>query len=269
MQFFYGLATWSCIVLTATALGADEKAPAKKPSKPSEPKAPVAMMIRPGKILLKTDFANPKDLTGKKFGTRKSTRHHVIDGTLKLIPPKLTTGDDKPKANDKWAKSTMARINFKQIPQDYACRFRFKLNAPKDEKSAKRASLFCEFGHRYVRIHTSVTGSQLLLMNHLLEGKDPDTRSPKQIKENQAFKIAFDRWYWFYGEIKNDEVLIRIGDQKFYGRDAEIKKKRPEIFQLNNSGAGFLMDDLTIWEAGEFKADWKKRREALLGEKAN
>ena len=221
------------------------------------------MMFEPGELILETDFADKSKLTKQNFQTRKETRHQVNDGVLTLTPPKIAYGD-KPPAKSKWAASSMARMAFKEIiPQDYAVSFTFTAQKGQVGQVKKnKYSFFFEFGHRCVRLHMDPSGSKLLIMNHLMK-EEPQ----EKVLDQKELKLIPGQSYQVFAEIKGEEIIVKVDEQVFYGRDPLIKNERPKAFQINNGGAGFILDDVRIWHAGEFKADWSKKRQQFISKK--
>jgi len=216
-------------------------------------------MVDLGDIILKTDLSNAEKLTKQNFQVRKETKYAVKDGVLKLTPPKLAYGD-KPPAKSKWAASTMSRMAFKEvIPQDYAVSFKFKLNKAPEGFKVKKYSFFFEFGHRCVRLQQGQDGTKLLIMNHLMKEEPQE----KLLMKNESFRLEPEKWYKVFAEIKGEEIIVQVNDKVFYGKDSLIKNERPKAFQLNCGGAGFELDDVTVWKVGSFKKSWDELRKTF------
>ena len=64
-------------------------------------------------------------------------------------------------------------------------------------------------------------------------------------------------------QVKGSEVVIQIGDRILYGKDDLIAGDRYDTFNLDATGAGFLLDRIEIRAAGDYQAEWKTRRKQL------
>ncbi|MCH7685483.1 MAG: hypothetical protein IH899_02170 [Planctomycetes bacterium] len=76
-------------------------------------------------------------------------------------------------------------------------------------------------------------------------------------------KLVYDKWYDVVTEVKGNEIVVQIDGRVHYGKNDLILKDRYDTFNLDSSGAGFLMDKIEILKAGDYQNDWEAKREKL------
>ena len=218
-----------------------------------------SLMIQPGKLVLEKNFEQATDVDKSSIKFNKETQYKIEDGVLKAIPPIIAYEGSGKKS--KWAKSTFARVNFPELPKDYLCEFRVKINKPKDAKTASKAKAYFDMGHRCIRTTLSGEGTQFLLENHLV-GKAAKETS-KLLQEKASLKLEFDQWYEVIAEVKGTEALIQINGQVLYGKDELIAGERANTFNIDISGAGYELNYFKVWQAGDYKKSWAEKKKAF------
>jgi hypothetical protein len=219
-----------------------------------------SLMIQPGKLVLEKKFDSAEDVDKKSIKFNKETQHKVQDGVLKAIPPVIAYEGTGKKS--KWAKSSFSRVNFPELPKDYICTFRVKINQPKDAKAASKAKAYFDMGHRCIRTTLSGEGTKFLLENHLVGKKEKETS--KLLQEISSPKLTFNQWYEITAEVKGTEALIQINGQVLYGQNGLISGERANTFNIDISGAGYELDYLKVWQAGDLKESWPQKKKALV-----
>lgn len=211
------------------------------------------IMLEPGKVIKEFSFNDQSEINNDTLGTRKETQLKIEDQKLYAVPPTVAyAGLNK---SSKWSKSNMARIHFPNVQKEYIVEFDW-LHKKVDDQKCK---LYIDLGHRCIRATMSRTGTILLLENHLV-GKDAEETS-KILDTNNNLTLIDDKWYHVIVEVKGDEVLVQVDDQKLYGKDPLISKNKPSSFNLDSSGAGFLVENFKMYEVKSFQSDWKSKIE--------
>jgi hypothetical protein len=196
--------------------------------------------ISKGKLLFKKDFDIISDVSKSSVKFNKETQHKLADGKLHAIPPVIAyAGTGK---QSKWANSSFSRVNFPNLPKDYICEFKLMINEPTDAKSAKKSRAYFDMGHRCIRLTLSSESSLLVLENHLTKGE------AKPISENTALKLEYNKWYTVQAWVKADKAQFLINGTKFSVTDPLIKGERANTFNIDISGAGYQLDNFTVWE---------------------
>ncbi|MEM7600204.1 MAG: hypothetical protein AAF357_02175 [Verrucomicrobiota bacterium] len=210
--------------------------------------SPEPIMSAKGAPLLQLDFSSEKDM--ETIGLRKQSQIEVKDGILHATPPNMNRS--KVDQSDKWADSSITRIHFPDIPLEFICQLRLKYNKP---EKIRRVAL--DVGHRRIRttLHEELATLQFLGMEGTPINADLDS--------NELIKLQPDRWYEITLEVKGDEILIQIGDQKLYGKHELITKHNAPSFNLDSGGAGFQVDHIAIFEVAGAHPNWETIRASL------
>lgn len=217
---------------------------------------PEPLMVSPGKVILSKTFDSEKDVDKAVFKFRKEAHFEVADGILKIIPPVVAyAGKQK---DTKWAKSSMSRAGVVGLPKEFVCQFRWKYLKPQNARAYAKRNVFIDLGHRCIRTSFSSQGAILKLENHLV-GKEAAETS-KLLRSKPRLKLEADKWYDITIEVKGTEVVFQIDGEVLYGKDDLIAKERPDTFNLDSGGVGYLLDEVIIREAGNFKSDWSKKK---------
>lgn len=216
-------------------------------------------MITPGKQIVSKAFDNATDVDKKSMGFRKLTQFKVDDGKLQVLPPAIALAGTK--SDNQWASSSMARAGLLNLPTEYICQFRWRYNRSQNPKYSSKGGAYIDLGHRCIRLTFTREGTTLKLENHLV-GKDAAETS-KLLREYPELKLVPEKWYDITVEVKGDEVVFQIDGMVLYANDALIAKERANTFNIDSGGDGYVLDDIKVWEAGDYTADWESKRKQL------
>lgn len=219
---------------------------------------PEPVMVSPGKVILSKTFDSEKDLDKAVFKFRKETQGKVKDGALNVLPARVVNAGKK--TDSKWGQHSVARGGIVGLPSEFVCQFRWKYLKPDEEKAYNKRNVYIDLGHRCIRTSLSAKGTTLKLENHLV-GKGGKETS-KLLRSKPGLKLEADKWYDITIEVKGTEVVFQIDGEVLYGKDNLIAKERADTFNLDSGGIGYLLDEVIIREAGDFKSDWSKRKAA-------
>lgn len=195
-----------------------------------------------GKTVFSKEFDKASDVSKQSVKFNKETQHKIEGGKLHAIPPVIAyKGTGK---QSKWAKSNFSRVNFPNLPKDYVCEFKVLINKPENAKSASKARAYFDMGHRCIRVTLLTDKAILVLENHLTGDKS----KVKVIKETNDLKLEFNKWYTVNAWIKGDTAEYTINGQKLKVTDPILKGQRHNTFNIDISGAGYQLDNISIWE---------------------
>ena len=218
------------------------------------------LMFKTGDTVTAKTFDSKDEVDKKTMGFRKETKYKVEEGIFKAIPPKIAYAGNPPEKS-KWAQSSFARVTFANMPQEYAASVRVKFNSPADPKAKSKGRAYFDMGHRNIRVTMTTESTALVLSNHLL-GKESDEKERILAKTTEV-KLEWEKWYDVTMEVKGNEVVFQINNTKLYGCDELIKKERPANFNIDQSGAGFEVEKISIWKAAEYSENWETVKKEL------
>ena len=210
--------------------------------------SPEPIMAKKGARFLQLDFSSEEGM--ETIGLRKQSQIEVKDGALHATPPNMNR--DKVDQSNKWADSSITRIHFPDIPLEFICQLRLKYNKP---EKIRRVAL--DVGHR--RIRTTLHEEQATLHILSMEG----TAINADLDSNEQIKLQPDRWYEITLEVKGDEIVVQVDDQRLYGKHELISRHNAPSFNLDSGGAGFQLDQIEFFEVGEAHPDWETTKASL------
>tara|TARA_R110000850_G_scaffold27067_5_gene76804 strand:+ start:3090 stop:3830 length:741 start_codon:yes stop_codon:yes gene_type:complete len=145
---------------------------------------------------------------------------------------------------------TAPRLQFDGSPKDVIIKYSFKISGGKFTNLLP----IIEAGHHLRRVYFGPEGTKILV--------DHET---KVIAESD-FVLELERWYHVMVEIKDNEFLLRLQDgPTIYGEDKGVGAEFANYnigITATNLGT-ILIDNMTIWNAGDVKKDWAKTKETL------
>lgn len=219
---------------------------------------PEPIMLEKGKAVISKSFDSGREVDKTSMAFRKLTQYEVENGTLHAIPPSIALKGTK--NDNQWASSTFARAGLLSVPAEFVCQFRWQYDQPADAKARASSVAYIDLGHRCIRVTMTPEGSVLVLENHLAGREEKRSIVLQEIPE---LKLESEKWYDVAVEVKGEEVVFQIDGQVLYGKHPLIAKERYDKFNIDVNGAGFVWDEVTIWEAGDYLPNWKAQREKL------
>lgn len=75
--------------------------------------------------------------------------------------------------------------------------------------------------------------------------------------------MVSEKWYDVTVEVKGDEVVFQIDGAVLYAKDALITEERANTFNIDSGGDGYVFDNISVWQAGNFTADWELKRKQV------
>lgn len=216
-----------------------------------EPNNLVPILAETGDVFLENDFE--EDFVVKKGhpifrlgqGTTWESKGGLLVGTQSS--PEYQA---KKKEQGNGHLGTAPRLQFDGSPKDVTIKYSFMISGGKFTKLLP----IIEAGHHLRRVYFGPEGTKILV--------DHETKSIA----DSDFVLELDKWYHVMVEIKDDAFLVRLQDgPTIYGEDKGVGAEFANYnigITATNQGT-IMIDNMTIWEAGNVKKGWAKTKEKL------